>query len=173
MKQGNKNGYTLIELLVAISVFAIVVTMVSGAFMISLKGQSKTVTVQNVADNIRYAMEVIAKEVRMGKNFPVPGTYSDFSFTSNMPARSGNQVRFRLDSGRIMFDDDTNPATAPEDSLTSPGNVNITALSFVVDGQYPTTQPRVTIVVEAESVGTRVDVATRMQTQTTVSPRSL
>lgn len=173
MMQQKKNGYTLIELLVSISVFAIVVTMVSGAFTITLKGQNKTATVQNVADNIRYAMEVIAKEVRMGDSFPPPGTHSDFTFTSNMPARTGNQVRFRLDNGRIMFDDDTNPATAPEDSLTSSSNVNITALSFIVDGQYPTTQPRVTIVIEAESIGTKVDVATQIQTQTTVSPRSL
>jgi len=71
----HERGYSLIELLVAIGIFATVVAIMSGMFMTSLRGQKKAVTVQNVADNIRYAMEIMSKEIRMGSNFnPIGAT---------------------------------------------------------------------------------------------------
>ncbi|MCR4322615.1 MAG: prepilin-type N-terminal cleavage/methylation domain-containing protein, partial [Candidatus Azambacteria bacterium] len=90
----NEGGYSLIELMVAIGVFAVVVTVMSGTFIISLRGQGKSATAQNVGDNMRYAMEVMAKEIRMGtikvsQGYVLGPSFDDIQFRSNMPNRNG------------------------------------------------------------------------------------
>lgn len=170
-KAKSEAGYSLIELMVAIGVFAVVVTVMSGSFAISLRGQGKSVTMQNVGDNARYAMEVMAKEMRMGNDFPSNGSMSDIQFKSNMPNRNGAVIWFYLDNEKIMFDDDINDALPPE-SITS-ANIAVNALSFDVLGVSPDSQPRITIVMQVASVGTAADIETHMDIQTTISPRSL
>jgi len=173
----SERGYSLIELMVAIGVFAMVVTMLSGTFIISLRGQGKSATAQNVADNTRYAMEVMAKEIRMGMIKTTEGyvlnSPSDIQFRSNMPNRNGATVRFYLDgaSPQVMFDDDIADALAPEPITAS--SIAISALTFDVSGVSSMSQPRIAIIMKAKSAGTAEDIATRMDLQTTISPRSL
>lgn len=170
-------GYSLIELMVAIGVFAIVVTIMSGSFAISLRGQGKSATMQNVGDNARYAMEVMAKEMRMGMIKASQGYVfnppSDIRFRSNMPNRNGSVVRFYLDAmtHQIMFDDDVSDALVPEPITAA--NIAVNALTFDVSGVASDSQPRITIVMQAASAGTAADTETRMDIQTTISPRSL
>lgn len=174
-------GFSLIELMVAVGVFAVVVTITSGTFVISLRGQGKSATAQNVADNTRYAMEVIAKEIRMGRIKATEGfvlnSPSDIQFKSNMPNRNGSIVRFYLDATthQIMFDDDINDGSGPgkdPESITA-ANVTVNALTFDVSGVSSEMQPRITIVMRVASAGTAADIATSMDLQTTISPRSL
>ncbi|MEK7487785.1 MAG: prepilin-type N-terminal cleavage/methylation domain-containing protein [Patescibacteria group bacterium] len=173
----SEQGYSLIELMVAIGVFAVVVTALSGMFAISLRGQGKSATAQNVGDNGRYAMEVMAKEIRMGTIKTTEGfmvnSPSDIQFRSNMPNRNSAIVRFYLDTAtnQIMFDDDVSDALPPE-PITS-ANIAVNALTFNVSGVSLSSQPRITIVMRAASVGTAADIETRMDIQTTISPRSL
>jgi prepilin-type N-terminal cleavage/methylation domain-containing protein len=175
-RQQYERGYSLIELMVAVSVFAIVMSVSSGMFITSMKGQRKAFSNQNLADNVRYAMEIITREVRMGRGFTVgnAGTCSNnclISFTSSMPRRDGKTVTFFLDPNtkKIMFDDDTS-AGPPADPITS-ANIEVTNLDFALDiGEEPY---RVTIVLEAESVGTAIDTKSNIILQTTIAPRVL
>ena len=160
-------GYTLIELMVSIGIFSIVVAMTSAMFMTSLKGQEKSYTSQNVADSARYAMEMMSREIRMGTGFSSDGTY--LQFTSTMPHRDGQTVKFELVSGQIMFDDDITDAV-PVTAITS-ANTLVSGLSFRVNGS--SSHGRITIVMRVESVGAAEDVKTAMDLQTTISPRRL
>jgi|SRR3989338_1785738 len=164
-------GYTLIELMVSIGIFSIVVAMTSAMFVTSLKGQEKSYTSQNVADSARYAMEMMSREIRMGTGFPPDGTGDSLKFVSTMPHRDGQTVKFWRDAGssRIMFDDDISDAVS-EAAITS-ANVSVTTLSFLLDGT--SSHERITIVMRVESVGTKEDVKTTINLQTTVSPRRL
>lgn len=166
-----ERGFSLIELSVAVGIFAVVVTITSSTFITSLKGQRKAITAQNVADNARYAMEVIAKEIRMGEDFT--GGVETLQFTSNMVHRAGKTVRFRYDAGtsQILFDDDIADGISEEPITAS--NSAISMLRFSVSGTDPGSQPRVTVVLGVASAGTSADVASSMILQTTVSPRSL
>ena len=170
-----ESGYTLIELMVAIGIFSIVVAMTSAMFVTSLRGQEKAYTSQNVSDSARYAMEMMSREIRMGTGFS-SGAADSIQFTSTMPHRDGQTVKFWLDagSGLIMFDDNigddgTLPDPTPPTAITSP-SVRVTALSFLLDS---VDYERITIVMRIESVGTKEDVKTTMDLQTTVSPRRL
>lgn len=174
-------GYSLIELMVAIGVFAVVVAVMSGTFIVSLRGQGKSATAQNVADNARYAMEVMAKEMRMGMIKASEGyvlnSPSDIQFRSNMPNRNGSIVRFYLDvpAGQIMFDDDINDGAGPgkDPEPITAANIAVNALTFDVSGVSSDAQPRITTVMQVVSAGTAADIETRMDLQTTISPRSL
>ena len=164
----HEKGYTLIELMVSIGIFSIVVAMTSAMFMTSLKGQEKSYTSQNVADSARYAMEMMSREIRMGTGFSSNGAY--LQFTSTMPHRDGQTVKFWLDagSGQIMFDDDI--AALPLEAAITSLNVKVSSLSFLLDS---VDHERITIVMRVESVGTKEDVKTTMDLQTTISPRRL
>ena len=111
----------------------------------------------------------------MGTGFS-SGAADSIQFTSTMPHRDGQTVKFWLDagSGLIMFDDNigddgTSPDPTPPAAITSP-SVRVTALSFLLDS---VDHERITIVMRIESVGTKEDVKTSMDLQTTVSPRRL
>lgn len=177
----SEGGYSFMELIVAIGLFAVVVTLMTGTFFISLRGQGKTTTAQNVSDNARYAMEVISKEIRMGKGYSIVLNPSQIKFTSSMPNRNNAQVSFFLDTDitsgtyhQIMFDDDTNINLPFEDSITS-NNVEVTNLEFIVSDPVPPpdSQPRITIIMQVKSKGTNPDIASSIDLQTTISSRSL
>ncbi len=171
-QQNNNAGFTLIELMVSISVFSIVVVLMSGMLVTSLRGQEKGFTAQNVADNIRYAMEVMAKEVRMGSAF-TQNNANEIQFTSNMPHRNGSPIRFFLQGGRVMFDDNISPGdVVPAEAITAV-NVAVSSLRFDLTGTGAASHIRLIIVLEAASAGTAADVATSINVQTTISPRIL
>ena len=62
-----KNGYTLIEVLVAVGIFTILIAAPTGFFVGSLKGQLKTLSSQKLLDNTSYALEYISRSLRMAK----------------------------------------------------------------------------------------------------------
>ena len=165
-------GYSLIELLVAISVFVVVLSVNSNIFLNAVRGQGKAITTQNVSDNARYAMEVMARELRVARvtSLPADGVVNDITFISGSQNRLNKSIRFFLSGGSVMFDDDTTDAN-PAKSITSTQNVNVTGLTFTINNQA--VQPRVTVVLKIESKGSQVSTYNNIVLQTTISPREL
>ncbi len=167
----NERGFTLIELMVAVGVFAVAITASSGLFITSLRGQQRTYVVQNLADNARYAMEAMAKEMRMGSGFS--GTTcvgGSCSFVSHMMHRDGKYVKFSYDAveKKIKFDDGIS-----ELPITS-ANIEVTSLDFELRGGSPaTTQERIVIVMQARVASNSPYTSADITLQTTVSPRAL
>src|SRR3989344_7091484 len=167
----HERGFTLIELMVAVGVFSIAITASSGLFITSLRGQQRTYVVQNLADNARYAMEAMAKEIRMGSGFSGCAGNS-CSFISHMMHRDGKNVKFSLGTdAKIMFDDGTGGGTS-ELPITS-ANIEVTSLDFELIGGSATTHERVVIVMQARVAGNSPYASADITLQTTVSPRAL
>ena len=59
-------GFTLMEMVVAVALFLIAVTICIGIFMSALKANGKIIAMQDVENEVRYIIEVISKEVRLG-----------------------------------------------------------------------------------------------------------
>ena len=59
-------GFTLIEVMVAVSIFAIVVTVGIGAILSVNTAYSKSRSQRTALDNISFALETIAREIRVG-----------------------------------------------------------------------------------------------------------
>ena len=168
--RNHEKGFTLIELMVAVGVFSIAITASSGLFITSLRGQQRAYVVQNLADNARYAMEIMAKEMRMGSEFSgATCAGNNCSFISHMMHRDGKNIRFRRDTGtnKILFDDGTS-----ELPITS-ANIEVTSLDFELIGGSATTHERVVIVMQARVAGNSPYTSADITLQTTVSPRAL
>ena len=165
----HEKGFTLIELMVAVGVFSIAITASSGLFITSLRGQQRTYVVQNLADNARYAMEAMAKEMRMGSGFSgATCAGNSCSFISHMMHRDGKNVKFSLGTdAKIMFNDGIS-----ELPITS-ANIEVTSLDFELIGGSATTQERVVIVMQARVAGSSPYTSADITLQTTVSPRAL
>lgn len=160
----NKNsGLTLIELIVAVGIFGLVISVAFGVFGLALTSQRRIIALKNVEDNTRFATELMAREIRTGGNFS--GGFGSLSFVN---AKS-ESVIYRLNNGIIEKSSDGGvnflPVTGPE--------TTIDYLNFYLAGQSAGDglQPRVTITIGATS---RINnQSANLKIQTTISERFL
>ena len=89
MKQKNKTkkGFTLLETLIAVFIFALAMVMISGAFANLLKNYAQAKKTQKNIENAEYAINLMAKTLRTSRlvvtnNF-FPLRVFDYSQTSN------------------------------------------------------------------------------------------
>lgn len=157
-------GFTVPEMLVALTLFLIVVGATTGVFLSSYRSQRSAFAFLNVQNNIRYALEVMAREMRTGSGFQ-PDTNS-IAFTNQY----GESIVYRLSNGRI--ERSSNGLAGPFAPITA---AEVTVSDFKIatfglaagDGQ----QPRITISLKISSqVGTQ---QAESVVQTTVSQREL
>ena len=64
-----RHGFTIIELLIAMGLFAILISVVSGIFVRSLRAQRVTVALIAANNNASLAIEQMAREIRTGQSF--------------------------------------------------------------------------------------------------------
>jgi len=64
-----KRGFTLVELIVAISIFIIVMTISMGSIIGVFDANRKSRALKTVLNNLNQAVESMSKEMRFGKNY--------------------------------------------------------------------------------------------------------
>lgn len=62
-------GFTLVELMVSMSIFMIVVLMALGALMVVSSTSKKSHAIHQSMDNVNFAMESMTRSLRMGTNY--------------------------------------------------------------------------------------------------------
>ncbi len=165
-----QKGFTLIEMIIALGVFTVVVLLSLGTILALNSAQKKAINLQNVHDNIRFALETMAKEIRRGGNYSGscgwPAGCTTFSFQQTLTT---DPITYRLQSGVV----ERSFAGGPFLPLTDPKRA-VTKLTFLVGGSGPLEQRRVTIIMEVESglVSQQKEKA-KLQMQTTVSKQEL
>ncbi|KKQ92807.1 MAG: hypothetical protein UU81_C0016G0008 [Microgenomates group bacterium GW2011_GWC1_41_8] len=164
IKNYNKeNGLTMIELIVAIGVFGLVVGMTVGIFVLSIISQRRIIALRNTEDNIRFAIEAMAREMKTGKDFSGGG--SSISFTN----AKGEATAYRLNSNVIEKSSDGGSSY----SAVSGTEVVVNYLNFYLMGQAvgDSLEPRITITIGVtSSVGSQT---ANLKIQTTISERLL
>jgi len=155
-----ERGMTLIELIVAIGIFGLVSFVIFGIFILATGYQRRIIAVKNVEDNLRFAMESMAREIRTGRDFTGGG--SQLNFTNAIDSK----VIYRLNGGAVEKSETSSYDDPNYLRVTGP-ETTIDYLTFVLMGQ----QPRVTIAMGATSkVGAQ---SSTLKVQTTVSSRLL
>lgn len=146
-----KAGFSIVELLVAMSLFLTLVALATGTFIQTLKTQKIITGLSAANDNASQAIEQITREVRTGFGFS-ESTKSVLKFTNY----KNESVSFKLMNGSItrcvgecLDDVNFRGITAPE--------VKVERLEFIVSGK-PT---RVTIVL---SIAGSKDIKVNLQT---------
>ena len=162
------SGFTLIELIVALGVFMVVMTITLSAFLNLMDIQKKTEAFRKVNDNLNFAMEAMMREIREGTKYCPSGCASGtLSFTN----KDGDAVKYEWDETEKYI----KRTKGSDESLrmTSDG-IKIISLSFLVkgNGAGDNQQPLVTISIRGES-GEKEKLKSSLDLQATVSQRKL
>lgn len=109
-KKYNFKAFTIVEMIVAMSIFSIVMTMYLGIFLSTFRANGKMVAKQKVQNEVRYLIDVITKEIRLGTvNYDY---YSDAIVTPEtvlaLKDVSENNIYFDNDNGilKIKYSED-------------------------------------------------------------------
>lgn len=114
-KDNSKNGYTIIETMIAVSLFIIIVMISMGALLNANLLSNKSKNMRSIMDNLSFVMEDMSKNLRIGnKYYCVTGsdTLSDISVAKSgsncwgiafNPFTGGNQwVYYISNDGKIF-----------------------------------------------------------------------
>lgn len=184
LKEDQEKGYTLIEVLVAATLFFMVIAGPTGLFISSMRNQARVLALRETVDNTSHVMEHISRSLRMarkdidgtcitsGKNYENPG--SDLSKVRFLNydglCQEFSLINDRLEEKKSV--DGSNENLGAGNYLTS-DDLIINFLNFKLSGesQEDDLQPRLTIVFEINKKGQPESTRTRIQT--TVSQRNL
>ncbi len=173
----NSKGFTLIEMMTAVSLFLVVMTISAGAILGIFDANRKSQSAKTVMDNLNFAVETMSREIRFGTNYHCGSTGnsaapqncasgdSAISFLSSEGVLtsyrlSGSSIEKSIDDGNGYL-----TVTAPE--------ISITSLAFYVVGATPapdTLQPKVLIKITGNA-GTKVNTRTAFTLETLASQR--
>lgn len=174
-----KKGFTLLEMIVALGVFAVAALLSTSSLLSLTDAQKKTSSLSSAYDNLRFALETMAKDMRTGDVFycgtdpnDLPAVPTPKDCASGGPAltyknASGDNISYRLFGGKI----EKFAGSVLSGAMTSP-DITINTLAFYVLGSAAGgDQPRITIVIRGEAGSGRS--SSEFNLQTTVSQRRI
>ncbi len=145
-----QGGYTLVELIVAVGLFALVMMLASGAYLMMIGISRRTQSIASGIDNLSFALETMTRTIRTSTSYGCPTAGIDCSSggaTFSVKNPEGNTVSYTSSNSAIT--QTTNGVTA---SLTD-SSIKITSLKFYAVGTQSYSangnqqQARVTIIV--------------------------
>ncbi|MDO8590023.1 MAG: type II secretion system protein [bacterium] len=123
-----KKGFTLIELMVAISIFIIVMTISMGSIVGVFDANRKSRSLKTVLNNLNLAMESMSKEMRFGTNYhcgagnvTVPQNCNTGGTLMSFLSSDNAQITYRL-NGETM-----------QKRIGSGGYIAVTAPEIIID----------------------------------------
>lgn len=69
MQNNNKNGYTIIETMIAVSIFLVVIVIGIGSLLNATLIRKKSQDMRSIMDNLSFIMEDISKNLRTGYDY--------------------------------------------------------------------------------------------------------
>ena len=171
-------GFTLIEMVTAVAIFAVLTATLTGFFVSAVQSQQKTLASQELIDNISYNLEYLSRAMRMAKK-DIDGDC--ITATNNYQAtRSGAGIKFKnyqdncqeffVEGGKLK--ETKNGVT---NDLTPP---NLEIVSFSITGseswgQGQDTQPKIILLVQARGKSQKPETQPLIKIQTMISQRNL
>lgn len=155
-----KKGFTLIELMVAISIFIIVMTISMSSIIGVFEANRKSKSLKTVLNNLNLAVESMAKEMRFGRNYHC-GSVNDTG-TSALNCPGGDvRVNFLSSSGvQISY---RFIGTTIEKRIGNDAYIAVTAPEIIIDdltfytlgaGTSDTLQPKVIMKIKSHAGAT-------------------
>lgn len=143
-----KRGYTLIELVIAVGVFAVIMMLASGSYFMMISVIRQTQATASGINNLSFAIETMTRTIRTGTDYGCPTAGIDC--TSGGPifsvksSSTGETVTYKELGGVIL--QDNVPLTDP--------SVIISSLTFYAYGtpKGDGLQPRVTFVISGDVI---------------------
>ncbi len=152
----NNRGFTLVELLTAVSIFAVVMTISMGSILSIIDANRKSRNLKSVMTNLNLAIESMSKEMRFGTNYHC-GSTGSLSQPYNCPS-ADYSMSFTASDGALITYRFNNHAL--EKNTASQGFIPVTAPEVVIDnmifytlgaGTDNTLQPKVMTMIKAHA----------------------
>ena len=167
----NKRGFSLIEMMVAVTLFSMVMLIGVGALLSLIDANKKAQALNSVMNNLNFAVESMSRNLRVGTNYNCgggPDCTSGGTSVSFISSKGENIVyQYNSSEKRIEISKDGGAyvtITAPE--------VTIDDFAFLVKGASSSDnlQPRIVIKIRG-TAGVKEKIKTSFNLQTTVSQR--
>lgn len=189
-KRSSNKGYTLIEMLVGISVFLILIAVSVEFFVSSLEMQQKALLSQRLLDNVSYVSEYMGRALRMAQKDTVGlciDANNNYATTTNGRGgikflnyrgecwefyQSATSTANKISSLIVVVNYSTSTATS---TLTSEF-LNVVSFKVVPSGwnSGDTLQPRTTLFLDAKMIkNNKPELQPTIKIQTTISQRNL
>lgn len=186
--KNKKSGFSLIEMIISIGIFAFAVVTISTMLLSVKMAQFKAAAIQDVVDNVRFALEAVTKELRTGTNYQVVSCdgvantqinfvnqeYQKLAYAFYTPSGStGGIYKIVPDVSGNLNCTNISGADHTSSALTSP-EVYIDSLPIRTIGLSEQTrdgQPMIIISFKSRSVAPQLQAYTTMNLQTTVTSR--
>ncbi|PCI30691.1 hypothetical protein COB52_01255 [Candidatus Kaiserbacteria bacterium] len=198
----NNKGFTLIEMMVAVSLFSVVMTISTGALLSLLDANRKAQSIQSVMNNLNIALDGMVRNVRMGTNYSCRGgnTTNNNTLATRKNCSSGEELLafesfngtssnadqwvYWIDGGRLYKSTDSRstslPITAPEIHIDS-FEVYVTGAAQTLSSNGDVSQPKAVFVIQGTAgsedspglIGGKLKTRTTFNIQATASQRIL
>ena len=153
-------GFTLIEVMVSVSIFSMVMLVATGAVFSIVQANKRTHSIKSVMTNLNFALESMTRDIRLGFRYSCDGAGdcspgSVFQFKANRdvdgggynPTDNNDQVEYSLVSNRIQ----KRIVGMTPYFITSP-EISVSSLRFYVIGTASSPgdyrQPKVVMVIQ-------------------------
>lgn len=176
-----QNGFTLVELMVSLTLFTIVVLAVVSSLYTVNNASRKVQGMRIVMDNLNFAVESMSRTIRTGSQigcgsssgvdcpFLVQGINDTLIVKSTFDG--GNLVRYRLFGGVIQKSVNTSGFWGNWVALTTP-EINVQNLSFYVDGANSADTKQTNVQIFVNGIATAASEVAPFAIQTYVSQRA-
>lgn len=151
-------GYTLVELIVAVGLFALVMMLASGAYLMMIGISRQTQSIATGIDNLAFALETMTRTIRTGTDYSCnnntgsscPGDCTGGGTTFSVKNVNRDTINYAL-SGEAITQGLNNNTPVPLTDPSAVGGVKVTSLLFYVYGTCKApidySQPHATIIV--------------------------
>jgi len=143
--KNNKIGFTLIEMLIAVSIFSLVLIAATNIYLIINNSQRKVVTLQKIQEDVRFLFDAMAQDIRLSSiNYSF---YQDNNLNTH-PLRDGdkntvlalvdqldNQIYYRLSGAgnKVQYcENDCDLSDVNDWDDVTPESVEINDLRFII-----------------------------------------
>jgi len=166
----SKGGLTLIEILVSITIFSVVIGIITDVTLNMIRAEAIATSNQVALDNGRFILQRIAKAVRVSV-IKTPSNLNSSEIELEHPRRG--IVKYFLNSGRIV---EQIGGLASTNSFLDSSSVTVENFKFNIKGAddgMDNRQPQVTIIMKLKPPNARQQELPSINIQTTLSQRCL
>lgn len=180
MISNKKRGFTLVELMVAVSIFAIVMVISMGAILTVVDGNKKNQTMQVAINNLNFAVESMTRSIKTGYGYELGGgagsCYEQVTlFVTEDQSGDGNDDQVTYSLGQFGGENENNGLYYDNQSsgysgfITAP-DLHIEELCFY---EASAGQPALMIVIKGQTTGSKEGLSTAFNLFTSVTQRQV
>ena len=176
IKIQNNKAFTLIEVMVSVSIFAIVVLVSMTATLSIINANKQAQALDDVINNMNFSVESMVRDLRTGYNYTCGSTSSQ---TSGCPSTSVNSVTFRssISNCDVIYSLSNNTIYKNEcgagaQALTS-SNVNVSKFDLYITNTSASSYQQPLILMILKATGKVGNQSTEFDLQTLISQRRL